>query len=150
MSATTFLSSLLGLLAGAAFVFQQTVNASLRNVLQSVAWAGFTSYLGGTVCMAALAALLREPFPNPSTWSGSSGLDWTGGLFGAIYIAISIFVVPRIGAAAFVALFVAGQMAFSVAVDHYGLLGLAHHAASAQRVLGALLIIGGAWLVSRA
>jgi uncharacterized membrane protein YdcZ (DUF606 family) len=43
MSATTFLSSLLGLLAGAAFVFQQTVNASLRNLLQSVAWARFTN-----------------------------------------------------------------------------------------------------------
>ena len=50
------MSLVLALLAGGAFVLQQAVNASLRVSLQSVAWAGFVSYLGGTLCMVLLAA----------------------------------------------------------------------------------------------
>src|SRR5204863_820603 len=39
-------------------VMQQAVNADLRSTLGSAAWAGFISYLGGTLCMLALAVAL--------------------------------------------------------------------------------------------
>jgi bacterial/archaeal transporter family-2 protein len=38
----------------------------------------------------------------------------SGGIFGAIYIAISILLIPRLGAAMVIALIVAGQMLGSV------------------------------------
>lgn len=41
----------LALGAGVSFVFQQAVNANLRTEIGSPWWAGFISYLGGTLTM---------------------------------------------------------------------------------------------------
>jgi transporter family-2 protein len=73
-----------------------------------------------------------------------AGLPWTawiGGLFGAIYIATSIVLVPRLGAAAVVVFVVAGQMLTSLAFDHYGLMGLPQHPATLARLAGAVLLV---------
>jgi len=72
---------------------------------------------------------------------------WTGGFFGAVYIAISIFLVPRLGAAFFVALLVAGQMLASVAFDHFGALGLSEHPIDIPRLIGAVLLVIGVVLI---
>src|SRR5579883_2418804 len=100
--------------AGASFVMQQAVNASLRADINSAAWAGFVSYLGGTVCMLVLAVAMHEALPVPAAVARSNWWAWTGGFFGAVYIAVSILLVPRLGAAIFVALLVAGQMLSSL------------------------------------
>src|SRR5689334_19176182 len=105
-----FAAVMLSALAGVSFVIQQAVNADLRASIGSAAWAGFVSYLGGTVCMLVLAVVLREAVPAMADLHRSHWWGWTGGFFGAVYIAISIFLIPRLGAAFFVALLVAGQM----------------------------------------
>jgi transporter family-2 protein len=140
-------SILLAFGAGIAFVVQQAVNADLRIGLGSAAWAGFVSYLGGTLCMLALAAALGEAVPGVAAISRSHWWAWSGGLFGAIYIGISIVLVPKIGTATFVALLVAGQMASSLAFDNYGLLGLAQRPIDLSRVIGAALLVGGVILI---
>src|ERR1700678_1737111 len=96
--------------AGVSFVFQQAVNANLRGEIGSPWWAGFVSYLGGTIAMLLMAVLLLQPWPSMQMIYRSHWLSWTGGLFGAIYIAISILLLPRLGAATVIALIVAGQM----------------------------------------
>jgi bacterial/archaeal transporter family-2 protein len=72
---------------------------------------------------------------------------WSGGFFGAIYIAISILLVPQLGAAAFVALLVAGQMLASLGFDHYGVLGLASRPADVTRVVGGILLVTGVVMI---
>jgi transporter family-2 protein len=101
---------ILGTGAGASFVMQQAVNANLRATIGSAAWAGFVSYLGGTFCMLLLAVALRDALPSTSVVTKSNWWAWSGGFFGAIYIAISIVLVPRLGAAMFVALLITGRM----------------------------------------
>jgi transporter family-2 protein len=140
-------SAVLAVAAGISFVVQQVVNADLRAAIGSAAWAGFVSYLGGTLCMLVMALVLRDPAPTAAAVSRSSWWAWTGGFFGAVYIAIAILLLPRIGAATFVALLVAGQMLASLAFDHYGLLGLAQQSVTPARLLGAALLVGGAILV---
>ena len=56
--------ALLAVGAGVSFVMQQAVNADLRSALRSAAWAGFISYLGGTLCMLALAVAFRDGLPS--------------------------------------------------------------------------------------
>jgi transporter family-2 protein len=145
------MSALLGYLvafaAGVSFVFQQAVNANLRAEIGSAWWAGFVSYLGGTVVMLAMAMLLREPIPTAEFVGRSHWMSWTGGFFGAIYIAISILLVPRLGTATVIALLVAGQMMGSIAFDHFGLFGVPVHEVSMTRVLGAAMLLGGAILI---
>ena len=86
--------ALLAVGAGVSFVMQQAVNADLRSALGSAAWAGFISYLGGTLCMLALAVVCRDGLPSTAAVLRSNWWAWSGGFFGAIYIAISILLVP--------------------------------------------------------
>lgn len=133
--------------AGVSFVFQQAVNSNLRVEIGSPWWAGFVSYLGGTVAMLVMAVVLREPWPTSETIHRSQWLSWSGGIFGAIYIAVSILLLPRLGAATVIALLVAGQMIGSLAFDQFGLLGVPVHAVNTARMAGAVLLVAGVVLI---
>jgi bacterial/archaeal transporter family-2 protein len=133
--------------AGVSFLFQQAVNANLRVEIGSLWWAGFVSYLGGTIAMLLMAALLLQPLPSMQMIYRSNWFSLTGGLFGAIYIAISILLLPRLGAATVIALIVAGQMIGSLAFDQFGVLGVPVHPLSMFRLAGAALLVLGATLV---
>ena len=92
-------------------------------------------------------ARLARAIPECRDVAQSRGMSWTGGLFGAIYIAISILLLPRLGAATVIALIVAGQMIGSLAFDHFGLFGLPVHHITAPELPGALFLLVGAILV---
>jgi bacterial/archaeal transporter family-2 protein len=77
----------------------------------------------------------------------SHWMSWSGGIFGAIYIAISILLLPKFGAATVIALIVAGQMFGSLAFDHFGLLGVPIHPANGVRLAGAVLLVLGVILI---
>jgi transporter family-2 protein len=137
----------LALCAGVSFVFQQAVNSNLRAEIGSPWWAGFVSYLGGTIAMLLMAVLLQQRWPSMQMVARSHWMSWSGGLFGAIYIAISILLLPRFGAATVIALIVAGQMFGSLAFDHFGLLGVPIHPANIVRLAGAVLLVLGVILI---
>ena len=74
---------------------------------------------------------------------------WSGSAFGAIFIGLSILLVPQIGVATFLALLVTEQMLGSITFDHFGWLGLTQHPVDAPRRVGVALLIGGAVLIRR-
>jgi transporter family-2 protein len=113
------LPTILAVAAGISLVTQQALNANLRAALNSAAWSGFMSYLVGVVCMVALALLLRDPIPSAATAARIPWFAWSGGLFGAIFIGLAIFLIPQLGAATFFVLLVAGQMLGSIVFDHF-------------------------------
>jgi len=138
---------ILAVAAGVSLVVQQALNANLRYALNSAAWSGFMSYLVGVICMAAFALALRDPIPSATVAARIPWWAWSGGLFGAIFIALAIFLIPKLGAATFIALLVAGQMFCSLAFDHFGLLGIPVHHASLVRLAGAAFLILGVVLI---
>lgn len=133
--------------AGISLVVQQALNANLRAALNSAVWSGFMSYFVGVICMVALALVLQDPLPSVATAARIPWYAWSGGLFGAIFVALAIFLVPQLGAATFFALLIAGQMLGSIVFDHFGLLGVPVHPVSAIRVVGAALLVGGVVLI---
>jgi transporter family-2 protein len=139
----------LALAAGMSVVVQQILNANLRSELNSAVWSGFTSYLVGVLCMIAMAVVLREPIPSVGVMARIPWWAWSGGLFGAIFIGISILVAHQLGAVALIALLVSGQMAASIALDHFGWLGLAQRPLDLTRLIGVCLLIGGVVLIRR-
>ena len=143
------LPALLAMLAGASVALQQVLNANLRAALNSAAWSGFVSYALGVLCMALLALALRDPVPSLSIATRVPWWAWSGGLFGAIFIALGIVLVPQLGAAAFIAFLIAGQMIASLALDHFGVLGLAHRPIDGLRLLGLTLLVAGVALIRR-
>jgi len=141
------LPMLFAMAAGVSLVVQQALNANLRTALNSAAWSGFMSYFLGVLCMAALALVMRDPIPSTATAARIPWFAWSGGLFGAIFIGLGIFLVPRLGAATFFALLIAGQMFGSVAFDHFGVLAVPVHPVSAVRIAGAALLVAGVVLI---
>ena len=150
MTALRFLPlALLAVAAGVSFVVQASVNAKLRADLGSPSWAAFWSYLGGTLTMAIVLLVTRTPWIASTAFAKSAWWGWTGGFFGAVYIVISIVLLPRLGAATVVALIVVGQMLASVAFDNAGAFGLPRHPIDVPRVAGALLLVAGVFLIRR-
>src|ERR1700741_2627982 len=134
---------LLAVSAGVSLVIQQALNANLRNALSSAAWSGFMSYFVGMICMAIFALALRDPVPSAGVVARIPWWAWSGGLFGAIFIALAILLIPQLGAATFIALLVTGQMLCSLTLDHFGLLGIPVQPASLVRLAGAGFLILG-------
>jgi len=133
--------------AGLSAIFQTVLNGNLRLDIGSPWWAGLISYLGGTAVMVLMVLLMREPMLTGADVQRSHLLSWTGGIFGAIYIAAAILLLPRLGAATLIGLVVAGQMFGSLAFDHFGLFGVPVHPLNALRLTGAALLVAGVILI---
>lgn len=133
--------------AGVGIVVQQALNADLRVSLGSAAWAGFVSYIVGTLCMIVLILVMRDGVPSMAAIARTHWFSWTGGFFGAVFIALGIFLLQKLGAATFISLLIAGQMLGSLLFDHYGLFGLPQHSADATRLIGAGLLVAGVALI---
>ena len=133
--------------AGVSVALQQVLNANLRVTLASPWWAGFASYVVGTVVMLIAGLVTGAPPQAQAAVARTPWLSWTGGIFGAFFIATAILMVPRLGAATFLALVVVGQMLAALVFDHYGLFGLPPHAATPARAAGVALLIAGVILV---
>jgi transporter family-2 protein len=95
----------------------------------------------------AISALpFGEPFPL-ATIPRSPWWIWSGGVIGATYIVLSIFLLPRLGAALLFASIIVGQLGGSILIDHYGWLGAPVQRLSLVRVAGAVLLVVGAALI---
>jgi len=140
---------LLAVCAGISIVIQQALNANLRSAFGSAVWSGFVSYLVGLICMTLLAIALRDPLPSAAVAARLPWWAWSGGLFGAIFIALGILLVPQLGTATFIALLITGQMLASIAFDHFGWLGLTQRPVDLYRILGVALLIAGVMLIRR-
>lgn len=139
---------LLGLAGGASLVVQAALNAGLRARLDSISWAGFVSYVGGTIAMICALVIGRVHFP-AAQFQDTPLLWLLGGFFGAAYLGVSIVLVPRLGAATVVALVVSGQLITAMVIDRFALLGVPYHPFGPGRVFGAALLLAGVLLIRR-
>jgi bacterial/archaeal transporter family-2 protein len=73
-----------------------------------------------------------------------------GGLGSAVYITAGILLFPRLGALVAVGLFIAGQMAASLALDGLGWLGVSQDVPGVAALGGAAAVAVGTWLIVRA
>ena len=140
---------LLGLGVGAGLVAQVGMNSTLRALLGSPIVAALISFLVGSLALGVYAALSRAPLPLRAQLAVVPAWAWLGGVLGAFYVASSVIIGPRLGAATLLALVVLGQLATSLLVDHFGWLGFPHHPLTVMRVLGAGLLFGGVLLITR-
>jgi len=143
----TTLLYLAALGAGISVAVQQVLNGSLRTALNSPAWAGFASYLGGLLTMIVVLVAMREQMPSWKLVTATPWWAWSGGILGGVFILLVILLLPSLGAATLLALVVAGQMSAAVIMDHFGAFGLAQHSVSVSRLIGVALIIGGVVLM---
>jgi transporter family-2 protein len=138
---------LFAFLLGVAMPLQTGVNMSLTQgwTHHTVLTAMFSS-LTTSVILATALLIIRPSLPPMKLmplW------QYTGGLLGATMLLGAIVVGPRLGAAALIALILAGQLSAAVAFDHFGILGFSAKAVTLPRMLGIVFIGIGAFLVRR-
>jgi transporter family-2 protein len=137
-----------GVGAGCLVGMQAPINSRLGKTVGSLQAATF-SFLVGTALLLVIAAFVRGGL-------GSLGqvrqLPWwalVGGLLGAVYVSVALVAVRTLGASGLTAVVITGQLAISVAIDRFGLLGIAKEHINASRIVGLVLLVVGAVLVVR-
>jgi transporter family-2 protein len=141
-----YLAPLFVLAAGASLALQQVLNASLGSALPP-RWSAFVSYCGGTIALLLLLIAVREPIPGAAFAGRAHWMAWTGGVFGAMFIATTIYMVPRLGVTTVAALIVVGQLLSSLAFDQFGFFGLPRQPITLLRGMGVVCLIAGVALV---
>lgn len=137
---------LLMLCGGIVVAVQPSINARLARIV-GVLESSCISFAVGTAALFVVVLLVGR-----GSLRGVAAASWwelTGGLLGAFFVTMTIFVVPRIGTAASMAAIIAGQLATGLLMDHFGLFGGRHIPLDSSRMLGVLLLMAGGWLVFR-
>ncbi|MXQ12678.1 EamA-like transporter family protein [Microvirga makkahensis] len=139
----SLLLPLSGILIGGVFLSSQApINAALARALGDPLLAACISFGIGFVILAAVSAF-RGVLPTGSAIASAPWWAWLGGVLGAFYVAIVIWGVPQLGAVSTVAALVFGQVIAALVLDAVGAFGLPVQEISWQRVVAALLILGG-------
>lgn len=141
-----FVGPLIALLVGALLPLQALVNARLGQLTAGALFASLASFAVGTCAIALAWAATRPAWP--AYLAQAPWWAWTGGLIGAAFVVAATMLVPRLGAAGLICLVVAGQLAGSLLLDHFGVLH-ARVPIDGGRLLGVALVAAGALLVVR-
>jgi bacterial/archaeal transporter family-2 protein len=142
------LAVLLGAAAGCLVGMQAPINSRLGRAVGGVQAATF-SFLVGSLALLSISFILGGGLGS----LGSVGrVPWwalVGGLLGAVYVFVALETVKTLGVSGLTAVVIGGQLAMSVVIDRFGLLGIARQPIGASRILGLVLLLVGALLVVR-
>ncbi|HEX5936250.1 MAG TPA: DMT family transporter [Actinomycetota bacterium] len=140
----TQIAVVFSLVAGVAGAAQAAISGALGRRIGTFGAAGFGVIVAAILVVAlalalgrgaTIAAATREP-----PWL------WLGGVFGALIVVAIAYAPPRIGTFATVALLIAGQLVAGALIDAFGWFGSPRIPVSLTRLLGLLLVAGGAAL----
>ena len=145
------LALVLALVAGTLVGMQAPINTRLGRSTGGVQ-AATISFLVGTVALVLVLAIASGDAGGFGGFAHVGRAPWwafLGGLLGASYVTVAIFAVRTLGASGLTAAVIGGQLAISVAIDRFGLLGVARQAIGWQRIAGLVLLAAGVALVVR-
>jgi transporter family-2 protein len=136
------------LVVGAVLPVQAVLNTKLGKQTGGPLMGSLLSFLVGLICLLIINFLTNyNALTSIKPFSVTPWYIWLGGLLGAVYVTCIIFVNQQQGVALTFALVVTGQIFISLIIDHFGLFGSAVQPISLAKIIGALLIIAGLFLI---
>jgi transporter family-2 protein len=136
----------LAIFAGMSNGFQAPVNAALGRFV-GVVESSCISFSVGALAMLIVSlvvgtgSLLKIVDAPPNLW--------IGGLLGAFFVTVALFVVPKVGAAVMIASVITGQMTAALIIDHTGMLGIPKNPIDLYRIGGLAFLAVGIKLLSK-
>ncbi len=130
-------------LLGTMISVYQPMNSRMARLTESAALANLAFYFVAFLSSLAMVACfggLRQA----ERLKGVPPVLWTTGIMSAVMVLGTIVLIPRLGARKLFILQVAGQIAMSVAVAHFGLFGTPRDELTARKLLGTLIMLCGA------
>lgn len=144
---TNIIFLLIAFAVGVALSVQAAANGQLAVAMGgNTLAAAFYSFLTGTIVLTVIAVLNGNLTASLSVLPAQPWEYLIGGLLGAAAISGTILLAPRIGLANLLALVIAGQLLSSLAIDNFGMLGVATRSVSLIKTIGALAMIAGVLL----
>jgi transporter family-2 protein len=144
----TYWPHLLAALVGAGLTVQVGMNSTVRLAIGSPVIATIVNFTVGLAALV-LLAIASGARMTPGSAATVPAWAWFGGVLGATYVAATTVLGPRLGAAALLALTLAGQMVAALVVDHFGVIGFPQNPVTPARLLGAALLVAGVLLILR-
>jgi transporter family-2 protein len=135
------------LIIGFSLISQSGVNAQLRMALNSPVQAAFISFFMGTIVLGIVAFSQGGTWFQPGAMAKLPWWAWLGGVLGAFNIAMATFLAPKLGAMVLAISVVSGQIIASIALDQNGWLGYPKIDITLNRIVGAVLVIIGLFMV---
>lgn len=131
------------LLAGVATAYQPGVNSAFAAHTPSRVYGAVLNFVVGAITMILVTLAMRVPAPQVSAISAAPWWSYIGGMLGAFFVTTAVLLVPKMGNASYLAAMITGQLIASVAIDHFGQMGLQQHSFTWGKGLGILLMLGG-------
>jgi bacterial/archaeal transporter family-2 protein len=125
------------------------INGALKGSLVNPWLASSISFL--LVTFIAIALFCIQPTPLP-TLDDLRNMKWwapLGGIVGAVAVFAGLTLVQKVGVGTLNGLTICANLVASVAIDHFGLVGVPEHPITWLRFLGTLLMVAGVALVMR-
>ncbi|MFJ8237804.1 DMT family transporter [Ureibacillus sp. NPDC094379] len=137
---------LLAVVAGMVMAIQGQVNGGLGKKV-GVLEGSFISFSIGTIAL--LLCLIFFGNGNISAISSVPKWQLTGGLLGAFYVLVMVFVVPKIGVSAALMAVIAGQIILGAIIDHFGFFGGNRFPIDKQKVIAIVLLFAALYLYNK-
>ncbi|MEO8612875.1 MAG: DMT family transporter [Chloroflexota bacterium] len=137
---------IVGLIGGVAVGLQGPMSGTISARLGPVA-SSFIIHLGGVIASGVVLILIGGE--KISAWGELPKPFLFAGIFGLILYLTFSYTLPRVGATTAATLLILAQLIVAILIDHMGWLGVPQHPVNVSRVLGILLLLGGAFLASR-
>ncbi len=139
---------LLAIGAGALAPLQGT-NAELFKHWQQPVWTTIWVYASGLAAILIIQAFARQTLPTASAVHAAPWWAYIGGALSIVTTLIALMFAQKLGSGLFTGLSLTASVCVSILLDHMGWIGFKPHPASPLRILGAVLMVGGVWLVSK-
>jgi len=136
----------LSVVAGLAGSVQVAVSGAFGKRIGVLEATAFGAILAALI-VTALVLVTRQGFGGVASGLREPPWLWLNGVMGAIVVTTITFTAPRIGTFATIGLLIAGQLAMGVVIDALGLFGLEQIPVGWERIVGLVLLAGGAVLV---
>lgn len=137
----------LAVFAGGMLPLQAATNARLADSLGGPVWAAALLGLVLTIVLTLVASTASRGGPRLDGLDALPWWAWIGGFCGAVLLSVSTALTPLLGAEQMIALIMTGQVLSSIALDNFGLVGLASRPLNLKHAIAGGLLITGAALM---
>lgn len=135
---------------GAIIPVQAILNARLGKQIGGSLMGALMSFFTGTIALFVLNLIMNgNAIMQLKQTAAGPWYIWLGGLIGAIFVGYITWVNQAQGVGLTFALVVAGQIFISLLIDHFGLFGSTVRTITLEKIIGAVLIIGGVILIKK-
>lgn len=139
---------LLALLAGAFVPVQTGANALLSKNLNNGMLSTLIVFVVAGFVSLIILLIQRPEVPSVDNLKQIPVYAWfTGGMLGALYVFLLIYLAPKLGMAKVVGFVIAGQLLMAMVFDHFGIMGAAIHSFNFKKLLGCCIMILGLYFL---